>query len=233
MTPFEEITTLEDKERYMYAIKIIVISNIAILAASIMGAMSASGFPQWLTPLLVVIFGIFVPLYFIQVYVERPLPVESLLWRPIGRITIVNGLKLGLLMYALNRILSRTYEYVSRLPINDGTNQSEIIRMFEAYAPYVIVSSLIIAPIFEELIFRDAIQRFVFPSYEWLGILASCTFFSLVHMPDNVAMFITYALLALPLAWVYRKTGNLQLVIIAHSVNNFLSLLPLIVRALS
>ncbi len=86
------------------------------------------------------------------------------------------------------------------------------------------LSIVIIAPFFEELIFRGAILRGFLKNYSpQKAIMWSAFFFGLAHM--NPWQFIGAFFAGMLLGWVYLKTKSLVPCILIHAVNNGFSFL--------
>lgn len=88
-----------------------------------------------------------------------------------------------------------------------------------------IMSVCIIAPIFEEIFFRGAIEGYLLRKWEnprW-AILVSALIFGLIHM--NPAQILFAFLFGIILGELYYRTGSLLPSIILHFINNTLSLI--------
>ncbi len=91
--------------------------------------------------------------------------------------------------------------------------------------------TLVIAPIFEELLFRKQLfTRFLVAGYTITGYLLSSVLFALMHEPTPTEglvrwclMLLLYAAMGAVFAWVYQKTGRLWPAILAHASNNLLA----------
>ena len=95
-----------------------------------------------------------------------------------------------------------------------------------------VVAFVVLAPVFEELVFRKVIVDRVLPFGEWPAILFSGITFGLFH--GNLTQFFYAALLGMVLAYVYIRTGNVLYTIGIHACINFLGgVLPLLVPAAS
>lgn len=94
-----------------------------------------------------------------------------------------------------------------------------------------ILTSVILAPIGEEFVFRGLLYKKLF-GLNWLGLVASSVLFALVHMPTNLPSWFIYMSSGLIFAYAYKKTDNLGVSILIHLVNNALAtLLPLLQNA--
>ncbi len=92
----------------------------------------------------------------------------------------------------------------------------------------MIIMTVIMAPIFEEIIFRGIIQKGLINKgvEPWKAILYASIIFGVVH--GNPWQFISAVMLGCVLGLVYHKTKSLLMPILLHAFNNFtLSLLVL------
>ena len=88
-----------------------------------------------------------------------------------------------------------------------------------------ILSVCIVAPIFEEIFFRGAIEGYLLRKWRnprW-AILVSALIFGLIHM--NPAQMLFAFLFGIILGELYYRTGSLLPSIILHFINNTLSLI--------
>lgn len=105
-------------------------------------------------------------------------------------------------------------------------------RSFAKYIWYGLLSSLIIAPIFEEVFFRrfvlSYLLKYLSPKF---AIIISALIFGAFHM--NVRQFILASVLGLFLGAVYYRTGNLKYSIAMHLAFNIFGLIiPIIILTL-
>ena len=124
-----------------------------------------------------------------------------------------------LLMILSNMIVSRfTIVAVAQ-------NQTEILNELETYPIYILISSVFLAPILEELIFRLSIRK-MFAKTKWLFILFSGILFGMLHVmgtTDNLIDFlfiIPYSIPGFIFAYAYTKSNNICVPIMLHFVNN-------------
>lgn len=95
-----------------------------------------------------------------------------------------------------------------------------------------VLAFVVLAPVFEELVFRKVLVDRVLPFGEWPAILFSGITFGLFH--GNLTQFFYAALLGMLLAYVYIRTGNILYTMGIHACINFLGgVLPLLVPAAS
>ena len=96
----------------------------------------------------------------------------------------------------------------------------------------MVIAFVVLAPVFEELVFRKVLVDRVLPYGEWPAILFSGITFGLFH--GNLTQFFYAALLGMILAYVYIRTGNVLYTIGIHACINFLGgVLPVLVPAAS
>jgi len=90
-----------------------------------------------------------------------------------------------------------------------------------------VVAFVVLAPVFEELVFRKVLVDRVLPLGEWPAILFSGIAFGLFH--GNLTQFFYAALLGMILAYVYVRTGNVLYTMGIHACINCLGgVLPLL-----
>ncbi len=96
----------------------------------------------------------------------------------------------------------------------------------------MVVAFVVLAPVFEELVFRKVLVDRVLPFGEWPAILFSGLTFGIFH--GNLTQFFYAAMLGMVLAYVYIRWGNILYNIGIHACLNFLGgVLPLLVPAAS
>ena len=84
----------------------------------------------------------------------------------------------------------------------------------------MVLAFVVVAPVFEELVFRKALVDRVLPYGEWPAILFSGLCFGLYH--GNLSQFFYTGLLGMMLAYIYIRTGNILYTIGLHACLNFL-----------
>ena len=103
--------------------------------------------------------------------------------------------------------------------------QQQIVRAFPhsgiGVALFVLVA-VIMAPLFEEIVFRGFLFRGLANSWGWAwGALASSAVFGLAHLQLDV--FLPLAALGFALAWAYKQTGSLWTCIAMHGLFNLIA----------
>ncbi|MDO4467386.1 MAG: type II CAAX endopeptidase family protein [Bacillota bacterium] len=94
----------------------------------------------------------------------------------------------------------------------------------------LIISTLVIAPIFEELIFRGLILRTLSKYSKTLAIVLSGVLFGMLHM--NIEQAIPTMVIGMLFAYVSLKNNTLYLPIVLHFINNAIAFLALNVSGL-
>lgn len=95
-----------------------------------------------------------------------------------------------------------------------------------------VMAFVVLAPVFEELVFRKVLVDRVLPFGEWPAIVFSGLTFGLFH--GNLTQFFYATMLGMTLAYVYIRTGRVLYTIGLHACLNFLGgVLPLWVPAAS
>ena len=96
-----------------------------------------------------------------------------------------------------------------------------------AYNPLGIISITLIAPIVEEMVFREGIISSLLRHdfHRWQAILVSALAFSIVHL--NPAQMPFAFIMGIILGIIFAKTGNIVTTAFIHIVNNTLAIIQL------
>lgn len=87
-----------------------------------------------------------------------------------------------------------------------------------------VVIAVVMAPLFEEIVFRGFLFRGLANSWGWVaGALVSAGIFGLAHLQLDV--FVPLAALGFALAWVYKRSGSLWTSITLHALFNGIAVL--------
>lgn len=120
------------------------------------------------------------------------------------------------------------------LGINNSTtsnNQEALNRISLQSGNLYGVIVVIVAPIFEELIFRGLFFNTFFfkdtPANKWLGILCSGLIFGIVHDPKFTKYLVLYWAMGSILAWVYMRARDIRCSMMTHMFNNLLALIAI------
>ena len=105
------------------------------------------------------------------------------------------------------------------LPIFEG--EDALLRLVDNNFWIGVIDIAILAPLFEEIIFRGLLLRNILKKIKpWKAILITALLFAFVHF--NLYQFTTAFLLGLLLGWAYYKTRSLYVVILGHGIHNFI-----------
>lgn len=107
------------------------------------------------------------------------------------------------------------------LLLGKGNAVSPVDEMVGTLNPWVMVLiTVVIAPVMEELIFRKMMLDRIVPFGQWRAIVLSGLFFGLFH--GNLNQLFYAALLGMVFAYLYTSTGNLRSCIILHMIVNLI-----------
>ena len=122
-------------------------------------------------------------------------------------------------VYCISLILGGILEQF--IPANEDIN-SMFIQGFSSWIG--ILSIVVLAPVFEEMLFRGIILRGFLKNYSATkSIIITAVLFGVLHL--NPVQSIIAALLGLALGWIFVKTGSLWVCILFHALNNGLAIL--------
>ena len=128
----------------------------------------------------------------------------------------------GLIIIAFRIIFDNSLSLlIIDIPIPDIINEA-----FEelAVSPIILILSVaVVAPIYEEIIFRGILLKGMASKINpTVALVISSLFFALVHL--NIPQGINAFLLGLVIGAIYLKTGSIYLSMFAHFANNFLAI---------
>lgn len=133
-------------------------------------------------------------------------PLETL--EAMGMVYFIN-IALGIIALLLNRL---------GLP---NTSPTETFGWSTLYNVSYFLYAVIMAPAFEEIIFRGMIYRSIARYNKVLGMLVASLFFGLIHLNLTQGVFAFF--MSLAMCYMYEKTQSLSVTIGAHAMNNFLA----------
>lgn len=190
----------------------------------------ARSIPEWLQ------FFLYCYMIAIAVWLALPLLKESISGWKVNRRHMV---KLCLFLFAAYYISSIAINLIIMMFSNTETsaNQLEVIEAI-SISPYLTMfSTLIYAPIVEELVFRGIFYRALRPRLSWLAsALISAFLFGFIHvffslLTGNFADLIyllSYGLIGFYLALAYEKSDTIFGSMIFHFINNAVAFLAII-----
>lgn len=139
----------------------------------------------------------------------------------------------GVFLFLFTLVLTNALEYAG---LGSKPSNQALLQNFSAQWPIaVVLFTVILAPVFEELLFRKLLfARLAQANYIVTAYFLSGILFALMHEPsptngnaDWLLKLATYGFMGVVFAWVYKKTGKLWSAILAHASNNLLGMLVL------
>ena len=129
--------------------------------------------------------------------------------------------------YFKNTIQKSFIYFLNRFTGKESFTIRTIFNTYFIYKPLIIyefITSLIIAPIYEELIFRGLIYDDTKKLFNVkIAALVSSILFGLMHFNGGYSQVIETAISGLLSAYCYEKTKSLYACILLHSLNNFMT----------
>lgn len=105
------------------------------------------------------------------------------------------------------------------LGIDMGSENTESIMNVTKVAPIMIIATVILGPILEELVFRRVIFGSIIQNYNfWIASIISAIVFAAIHM--DFTHILLYTICGMIFAFLYHKTKRLLTPIIAHVLLN-------------
>ncbi|WP_323703256.1 CPBP family intramembrane glutamic endopeptidase [Mammaliicoccus sp. Dog046] len=92
------------------------------------------------------------------------------------------------------------------------------LRSLPLYVSFIIF--VILAPFFEELIFRGFIMKGIFKGHVLIGYVVSSVLFGLMHGPTSLSECLIYIGLGFVFGGVYLLTRRIEASMICHALNN-------------
>lgn len=115
------------------------------------------------------------------------------------------------------------------------SNVSVLMEGLARYPAAVLVFAVLLAPAYEELLFRRVLfGRLLAAGRPWLGLVLSSALFAVMHeLPGSggnaveatLVLWLLYGGMGAAFAWVYWRTGTLWAAVVAHALNNLLACL--------
>lgn len=126
------------------------------------------------------------------------------------------------MMYFFNYFIGIIGTFFSKLGLPD-TSPDLWLNNDVLYDVFIFISVVILAPIFEELIFRGMILRTLSKYNKTFAIVITSLLFGLLHL--NISQAIPAFFMSLVLCYMSLKSDSLLVTILAHAANNLLALL--------
>ena len=122
---------------------------------------------------------------------------------------------LGIIGSLIGNLLAYFVSLITGQTMNDILSST----LVDMSLPMVFLLSVVMAPIFEEIMFRYAVIGYCKRWGEWNAIVISAFIFGLIH--TNIFQFFYAFALGIVFGYVYLYTGRLIYSIIMHCVFNF------------
>lgn len=114
-------------------------------------------------------------------------------------------------------------------------NEQDVRNYIDAFPLYMLFSTVIYAPVTEELTFRKSIKDAV--SNKWIYIITSGLIFGMLHIMSyitnwtDLVYLIPYSSLGIAFALLYHKTNNIFCPITMHAMHNLLAVITYLLGA--
>lgn len=109
------------------------------------------------------------------------------------------------------------------LEIVQQPNQDALNKLIQTYFLPMTFITTVVAPITEELTFREFLPHAFGPSY--ISFIISSIIFALLHSPSGLIGIIMYGFLSIAFLYLRLTTNNIMLTIFAHMGYNLLTVL--------
>lgn len=126
------------------------------------------------------------------------------------------------MMYFLNYAIGIIGALLSKFGLPD-TSPDFSLNGSVLFNTFTFISVVILAPIFEELIFRGMILNTLTKYNKMFAIIVTSLLFGLLHL--NITQAIPAFFMSLVLCYMYVQTDSIFVTILAHAGNNFLALM--------
>ena len=126
------------------------------------------------------------------------------------------------MMYFLNYAIGIIGVLLSKFGLPD-TSPDFSLNGSVLFNTFTFISVVILAPIFEELIFRGMILNALTKYNKMFAIIVTSLLFGLLHL--NITQAIPAFFMSLVLCYMYVQTDSILVTILAHAGNNFLALM--------
>lgn len=112
-------------------------------------------------------------------------------------------------------------------------NQALLEVLISDHLILMFIASVILAPIFEELLFRGAVFAWIYEIHPILAHVVSGFVFGFVHVMNavlsgnvgEIVQVFSYFFMGLGLSYLYEKTDNIYVPMITHAVNNLIAVI--------
>ena len=147
-------------------------------------------------------------------------------------IELVQAVILGLAAYyACMFLVDKAVAWL--MPGFANRNNDAVLAMFRESRYLMFIGTVILAPPFEECLFRGLVFRSLYGKSHWLAYGVSIAAFALIHTVGYLGLYgpvellaalIQYVPAGLWLAWSYAKSGNIFAPILIHAAVNYITI---------
>jgi len=111
------------------------------------------------------------------------------------------------------------------MPQGETTDNQVAVEQLSNFLPMsvFVASTVILAPVSEELAFRGAVLSKMLKDFPKMAILVSALLFGFAHGAENIGAMVIYAGMGCVFAIIYKKTGRIELNITLHMFWNLIA----------
>lgn len=222
------------KENKSVLIGILVFTLYLILSffsSDILNILGINRYPTLIKLIIILIYDLFILFSLVCVYLKT-IQKDFKDFKTNFKYYFNNYLKYWFLNIGLMMISSSIVSMVTQ--IDNSTNQEYVVKILENFPMYAIVSTVIIAPITEELIFRLNFRK-IFKT-DLLFIIISGLIFGLMHLSVATSLLellyiIPYSIPGFIFAYTLKKSNNIFVPISLHMLHNGIMMLMQIIMS--
>lgn len=181
-------------------------------------------------------FSIYLFMILISIIAGYPVLKEGLQNLPRFNKFIENTLIIFVILYFVSGLTSAFVSLISGL--DQSVNQQTVISAFYESPLLIIFTTLIYAPIVEEMVFRGAIFRGLRSHFNfWIAAIISALAFGGIHVIESLISgnfidllyLLTYGSLGFIFCYSYEKNDSIYGSIVLHFMNNFIGIIGIII----
>lgn len=129
--------------------------------------------------------------------------------------TAVKWIIFGIVATVVLHIFSTISGYIDGIPYLDLSNDGKIF-----YPSIDIMTTVFLAPLAEELVFRRILTEVIFPKNLKISLIVTGILFTAFHLPVSIGDCINQLGAAFVLSMIYYKTSKVEIGIVVHSLMN-------------
>lgn len=172
-------------------------------------------------PYVIFIAGVMVK-YYVIIVLLKFLSNKSNYQKPKKQLDVMDFAFVALMIIGFRLIFDNSLIFlVSKISMPKFINEAFLEL---SVSPIILILSLVVvAPIYEEIIFRGILLKGMANKINpKIALVISALFFAVVHL--NIPQGINAFLLGMVIGFIYLRTGSIYLSIFAHLTNNFLAI---------